>query len=96
MSDDRGKRRMLTGLVISDKMQKTITVKVERFVKHPIIKKYIKKYTICKAHDEKEEAQNGDQVEIMETRPMSKTKRWRLVRILKKQETGDASGKEQA
>ncbi len=92
----RGKRRVVTGFVISDKMQKTITVKVERLVKHPVVKKHIKRYSICKAHDEKEEAGNGDLVEIMQTRPISKTKRWRLAKIIKKQETENVTGKEQA
>lgn len=96
MPEDAGKRKVLKGFVISDKMQKTITVKVERFVKHPVIEKYFKSYTICKTHDEKEEASIGDYVQIMETRPLSKTKRWRLVKILTKQEQGNVTSKEQA
>jgi small subunit ribosomal protein S17 len=63
-------------------MDKTITVKVEKLVKHPLYGKYIKRATIYKAHDEEKKAKVGDKVEIMETRPLSKTKRWRLVRIL--------------
>lgn len=81
---DRTTRRSVTGVVISDKMEKTISVEVERFVRHAQFGKFLKKYTTCKAHDEKNEAQTGDLVEIVETRPLSATKRWRLVRIVRK------------
>ena len=70
------------GIVYSDKMDKTISVKVEKLVKHPIYGKYVKRVTVYKAHDEEKKARVGDKVEITETRPISKTKRWRLVRIL--------------
>ena len=83
---ERLKRKIIVGKVTSDKMQKTIVVRLERLVKHPKYGKYMKHYTAYKAHDEKEEAQVGDVVEIMETRPLSATKTWRLVRILKKGE----------
>jgi len=83
-ADDRGKRKTYVGLVASAKMNKTIVVDVERFFRHPRYGKYIKRYTRCYAHDEKGEAKEGDRVEIMETRPMSKTKRWRLVRVVEK------------
>lgn len=79
---DRNKRKLLVGIVTSDRMVKTITVKVERFVRHPKFGKYIKRLTTCYAHDEKREAKLGDRVEIMETRPMSRLKRWRLVKVL--------------
>ncbi len=81
---ERGNRKEVVGVVISDKMDKTIAVKVERLVKHPIYKKFVRRSTTFKAHDENNEAKSGDMVEIMETRPLSKSKRWRLVRIVKK------------
>jgi small subunit ribosomal protein S17 len=81
---DRKLRKTKTGVVSSDKMEKTITVAVERKVKHPIYGKFVKKTTKFHAHDEKNEAKPGDVVKIMETRPMSKTKRWRLVEIVEK------------
>ena len=81
---DRKIRKTKTGIVSSDKMEKTITVAVERKVKHPIYGKFVKKTTKFHAHDEKNEAKPGDVVRIMETRPLSKTKRWRLVEILEK------------
>jgi small subunit ribosomal protein S17 len=80
----RNLRKTRTGVVTSDKMAKTITVAVERKVKHPIYGKFIKKTTKFHAHDEKEECGVGDVVTIMETRPLSKTKRWRLVEIVEK------------
>lgn len=83
----RGKPKVLVGIVSSDKMTKTIVVKVERYFRHPKYGKYIRRFTVCKAHDEKEQAGEGDKVEIMETRPLSKTKRWRLVRILERART---------
>ncbi|MEY2587292.1 MAG: ribosomal protein [Bacteroidota bacterium] len=81
---ERKIRKTKTGIVSSDKMNKTITVAVERKVKHPIYGKFVKKTTKFHAHDEKNEAKPGDVVKIAETRPMSKTKRWRLVEILEK------------
>lgn len=83
--ETRGRRKNKIGTVISTKMQKTITVRVGRLVQHPKYKKYVRKYTTLKAHDEKNEAQIGDRVELMETRPLSKTKRWRLVKVLVKE-----------
>jgi small subunit ribosomal protein S17 len=71
------------GVVTSDKMQKTITVVVERLVKHPVYKKYVRERTILKAHDETNEAKTGNLVEVEFTRPLSKTKRWKLVRIIR-------------
>ena len=81
---DRQIRKTKTGVVSSDKMDKTVTVAVERKVKHPIYGKFVKKTTKFHAHDEKNEAKPGDVVKIMETRPLSKTNRWRLVEILEK------------
>ena len=84
MSRERGQRRTVTGQVISDKMDKTITVRQERLVKHPLYGKYIRRGTNYKAHDENNQAQVGDTVEITACRPMSKTKNWRLVRVVQK------------
>ena len=81
---ERNLRKTRTGVVTSDKMDKTITVAVERKVKHPIYGKFVKKTTKFHAHDEKNEASIGDVVRIMETRPLSKTKRWRLVEVIEK------------
>ena len=81
---DRKIRKTKTGIVSSDKMDKPVTVAVERKVKHPIYGKFVKKTTKFHAHDEKNEARPGDVVKIMETRPLSKTKRWRLIEIIEK------------
>jgi len=81
---DRNLRKTRIGVVTSNKMTKTITVAVERKVKHPIYGKFVKKTTKFHAHDEKNEASIGDIVRIMETRPLSKTKRWRLVEVVEK------------
>ena len=81
---ERGNRKEVVGVVISDKMDKTIAVKVERLVKHPIYKKFVRRSTTFKAHDENNECGIGDRVKIMETRPLSKDKRWRLVEIIEK------------
>jgi small subunit ribosomal protein S17 len=80
----RNLRKTKTGLVTSSKMDKTITVAVDRKVKHPIYGKFVKKTTKFHAHDEKNECGIGDTVKIMESRPLSKTKRWRLVEIVEK------------
>ena len=81
---ERNLRKTRTGVVRSNKMDKTITVTVERRVKHPIYGKFVKKTTSFHAHDEKNECTVGDIVKIMETRPLSKTKRWRLVEVVEK------------
>ena len=81
---ERNLRKIRVGVVTSDKMDKTITVAVERKVKHPIYGKFVKKTTKFHAHDEKQEFAIGDVVKIMETRPLSKTKRWRLVEVVEK------------
>lgn len=81
---DRNLRKTRTGVVSSNKMDKTIVIKVERKVKHPLYGKFLKKTTSFHAHDEKNECSIGDTVKIMESRPLSKTKRWRLVEIVEK------------
>ena len=81
---ERNLRKTRIGVVSSNKMTKTITVAVERKVKHPIYGKFVKKTTRFHAHDEKNECSIGDTVKIMETRPISKTKRWRLVEVIEK------------
>lgn len=77
-------RKSRIGVVTSDKMDKTITVSVERKVKHPLYGKFLKKTTKFHAHDDTNQCGIGDTVRIMETRPLSKTKRWRLVEVLEK------------
>ena len=78
----RGQRRTEVGVVTSDKMNKTRRVEIPRLVKHVRYGKYIRRRTICHVHDEKNESHTGDTVEIMETRPLSKTKFWRLLRVV--------------
>ena len=80
----RGHRKVRLGKVVSDKMDKTIVVAVERLVKHPIYKRVVRRTTKFKVHDERSQAKVGDKVKIMETRPLSKEKRWRLVEIVEK------------
>lgn len=84
MQPARNKRKEKTGICLDNKMEKTITVQVERITYHPWYGKTLKKYSKFKAHDEKKEAKPGDFVRIVETRPLSKTKRWRLVEVLNK------------
>lgn len=81
---DRNLRKTRVGVVVSNKMQKTIVVAIEDSVKHPLYKKVVKRTYKLKAHDEANEAQIGDTVEVMETRPLSKDKRFRLVSIVEK------------
>jgi len=83
-TESRNLRKTRIGTVTSNKMNKTITVAVERKVKHPIYGKFVKKTTRFHAHDDKNECNIGDVVRIMETRPLSKTKRWRLVEVIEK------------
>lgn len=80
----RNQRKVRVGFVTSDKMDKTITVSVERRIQHPLYGKYIKRHTKFTAHDEQNACTTGDLVRIMETRPLSKMKRWRLVEIIEK------------
>jgi small subunit ribosomal protein S17 len=77
-------RRILEGIVTRDKMAKTRRVEVQRLVRHPKYGKYVKRRTICYVHDEKNESRLGDTVQIIESRPLSRTKRWELVKITKK------------
>lgn len=81
---ERNLRKTRIGVVTSNKMEKTITVAIERKVKHPIYGKFLKKTSSFHAHDEKNECSIGDTVKIMETRPLSKLKRWRLVEVVEK------------
>ena len=82
--EERNLRKSMIGTVVSDKMDKTIVVAVEDSVAHPIYKKTVKRTYKLKAHDEANECKVGDRVEVMETRPLSKDKRWRVVRIVEK------------
>ncbi len=85
MADDiRGRRKVRTGILVSDKMDKTIVVAVENRTKHKLYGKIIKRTTKLKAHDENNECRIGDRVRVMETRPLSKEKCWRLVEIIEK------------
>lgn len=84
MTEERNERKTRIGKVVSDKMQKTVVVAVERLVRHPLYNKPVKATTKFKAHDENNESKVGDTVKIMETRPLSKDKRWRVVEILEK------------
>jgi small subunit ribosomal protein S17 len=84
LQETRNLRKTRIGIVTSNKMDKTVTVAVERKVKHPIYGKFVKKTTKFHAHDEKNECSIGDTVRIMETRPLSKTKRWRLSEVIEK------------
>lgn len=82
--EDRNKRKSKVGFVTSDKMDKTITVSVEESIRHSLYGKSVKRTKKFKAHDENNECQIGDKVRIMETRPLSKDKRWRLVNVIEK------------
>ena len=81
---ERNLRKVRTGKVVSDKMDKTIVVAVEDHVKHPLYKKIVKRTYKLKAHDETNACRKGDTVKVMETRPLSKDKRWRLVEVVEK------------
>ncbi len=80
----RGQRKIFQGIVVSDKMDKTVVVEVERTVLHPLYKKYIRRKKKFMAHDERNECRIGDKVQIIETRPLSKYKRWRVMKILER------------
>ena len=84
MTVERNDRKTRIGKVVSDKMEKTVVVAVERLVRHPLYHKLIKQTVKFKAHDENNESHLGDTVKIMETRPLSKEKRWRVVEVLEK------------
>ncbi|PJA95846.1 MAG: 30S ribosomal protein S17 [Ignavibacteriales bacterium CG_4_9_14_3_um_filter_34_10] len=81
---ERNSRKTKVGLVVKNKMEKSIVISIERKVAHPLYKKYFKKTTKLMAHDEKNECGIGDVVKVMETRPISKTKKWRVIEILEK------------
>jgi small subunit ribosomal protein S17 len=81
---DRNARKTRIGLVVSDKMMKTVVVSIERRVQHPVYGKMVRRTKKLKAHDEQNEAKTGDTVRIMETRPLSKDKRWRVVEIIER------------
>jgi small subunit ribosomal protein S17 len=83
----KAKRKVREGVVASDKMDKTITVHVQRTVKHPLYKRIMRKTVSFKAHDEKNECKVGDKVRIVETRPLSATKRWRLLEVVERAKT---------
>src|SRR5687767_1346388 len=90
---ERGNRRTVVGVVTSDKMNKTRRVEIPRLVKHARYGKYIRRRTICHVHDEQNQSHTGDMVEIMESRPFSKTKHWLLVKVVTKVPTGSAEDK---
>ncbi len=94
----RGARRVVEGVVVSDGMDKTIVVREDRLVPHPLYGKYVRRKSTYKAHDEGNTAHVGDRVEIVSTRPLSKTKSWRLVRIVRTARLGASapSGSERA
>jgi small subunit ribosomal protein S17 len=85
-------RRILIGVVTSDKAAKTRRVEIERLVRHPRYSKVIRKKTVCHVHDEANESSTGDKVEIEESRPLSKLKRWRLIRVVEKNREIDVAG----
>lgn len=82
--EERNRRKVLTGTVVSDKMDKTIVVAVEDRVKHPLYGKVMRQTSRIKVHDETNDAGIGDRVRVMETRPLSATKRWRLIKVLER------------
>lgn len=81
-----GRKKIYIGRVVSDKMDKTVIVAVERLIQHPLYKKIVKRITRLKAHDEKNECKVGDKVSIIEGRPLSREKRWRVLRIIERAE----------
>jgi small subunit ribosomal protein S17 len=81
---ERGRRKVRTGVVVSDKMEQTVVVRIASSVRHPLYGKIVRRSTKLNAHDAAGEAHTGDTVRIMETRPMSKTKRWRVVEVVEK------------
>ena len=94
MTSERSPRITVVGTVVSDKMQKTIAVREDRTVRHARYGKYLKRSTVYKAHDEKEQASLGDEVEIVFARRLSKTKSWRLVRVLRRGKAEAVRGEE--
>jgi small subunit ribosomal protein S17 len=88
------KRKIMTGRVVSNKMEKTVVVAIERLRKHPIYEKAVRRMVKYKAHDEKNECQSGDMVRIIETRPLSRDKRWRVVQVLSRAEQAEIAPEE--
>jgi small subunit ribosomal protein S17 len=84
MTTDRNRRKLRVGKVVSDRMDKTVVVSIERLVKHPLYGRYVRRRSRFKVHDEKNECRVGDTVRFMETRPISKDKRWRFVEIVER------------
>jgi small subunit ribosomal protein S17 len=84
MTAERGRRKVRTGVVVSDKMDKTVLIRIDRKVRHPLYRKTVARSNKLAAHDEHNEAHVGDTVRVMETRPLSKTKRWRVVEIVER------------
>jgi len=82
--EERGRKTKIEGVVVSDKMDKTVVVRVQRLVRHPVFHKYIKRYVKYKAHDENNDCRMGDRVMIAASRPLSKEKRWRMVQIVER------------
>lgn len=82
MDQSRGNRKIRTGVVVSDRMDKTVIVRVERYFKHPVYKKYIRSHKKYMAHDEQNQCQVGDVVQIVETRPLAKHKSWRVQAVV--------------
>lgn len=88
MKMSKPNKKTIIGTVVSDKMDKTVTIEIETRKRHPIYKKFVKKHTKIKAHDEKNEAAMGDLVKVIETRPISKEKTWRIAEILERVQEG--------
>jgi small subunit ribosomal protein S17 len=84
MSEARNRRKIFVGTVVSDRMEKTVVVSVARFFRHPGYNKLVRRRTKVKAHDEEQQCRIGDKVKIMETRPLSRDKRWRIVEVVEK------------
>jgi len=82
--DERGRRKVRTGVVVSDKMEKTVIVRVDNQLRHPLYGKIVRRTSRLQAHDEANDANVGDTVRVMETRPLSKTKRWRVVEVVER------------
>jgi small subunit ribosomal protein S17 len=83
-NEPRGRRKVRTGVVVSDKMDKTVLVRIDRQVRHPLYGKTVRRSSKLAAHDEGNDAHMGDTVRVMETRPLSKTKRWRVVEVVER------------
>jgi small subunit ribosomal protein S17 len=83
-STERGRRKVRTGVVVSDKMDKTVLVRIDRSFRHPLYQKTVKRSSKLAAHDEQNDAHEGDTVRVMETRPLSRTKRWRVVEVVER------------